>query len=433
MYPNIMTILFCLYEGILGAFYVAKIHRREKSDRYWIVFGILYAALEFGLSFFSDILLVCSIFAVPILLCQSFRYRGTSTSHKLFPPFLFAGFATATKTVMTLLWSTLFRRNLTQILQRGAVEACFLFLSATVMLTALCVYTDKFTKDRLYYKKSDLFAYLLSSVLTDFLLILLVFLDIRYGMERYHILFFLLALGMAGVNLLSLWMFLRAVRITRFTHEREILEALRQSEGDRYEEIRNLYRQTQQTRHDLKEHLAYLKGLASEGKQEELIPFIAAMENKMLRQKYLPQLGNRTVDCILGAKSSENPEIVFSVAGEADTVPILPEWEYAALLGNMLQNAIDAVRELPEEQRQIRVIFEIIGNYQNITCKNPIPVSVLAENPSLKTTKKTEGHGWGIVSMRRIAADAGGMIEFYEEPGFFYAHCALPLPAADKA
>ncbi|MBP0978566.1 MAG: GHKL domain-containing protein [Oscillospiraceae bacterium] len=51
----------------------------------------------------------------------------------------------------------------------------------------------------------------------------------------------------------------------------------------------------------------------------------------------------------------------------------------------------------------------------------------MTDNPSLKTTKTSEGHGLGTVIIREIAEKYDGVCDFYEEDDLFCCNVLLNI------
>ena len=251
---------------------------------------------------------------------------------------------------------------------------------------------------------------------------------LSYSLSAYHVPILLITLGLVAVNILSFVTFFRASKSAKLEYELELRSVMEKSEKTRYIELQRLNDEIRTLRHDMKEHLSYLKKLIENGEYSGTKTYIQSLEEQALSVPGLPQTKNRVVDYVLASKKEEYPDVTFIVCGTADRMPDFSEWEYAGLLGNMIQNAIEAVSDLSDDRKQVELSFGIAGDYQTITCKNPVSASVLRANHDLKTTKRNRsGHGYGVKSMRHTVERHGGILEFYEEENVFCAHCAIPF------
>ena len=79
-------------------------------------------------------------------------------------------------------------------------------------------------------------------------------------------------------------------------------------------------------------------------------------------------------------------------------------------------------------ERRIELYFSAQNDSRIILCKNTVAATVLADNPSLETTKRDKSsHGFGHRIVETIAKSYGGFVDYYEEDGMFCAQILLPM------
>ena len=79
-------------------------------------------------------------------------------------------------------------------------------------------------------------------------------------------------------------------------------------------------------------------------------------------------------------------------------------------------NAIDAVRILPEKQRTISLFSAMEGDLFSVRCENPY-----SEKPETATTSSLKGHGLGLIILQNLAEKYHGHLEIQAEDGNFIA------------
>ena len=114
-----------------------------------------------------------------------------------------------------------------------------------------------------------------------------------------------------------------------------------------------LYRylnETRALRHDFRQHLRVLSGLAQSGKTEELAEYLASLEDVPVLVRYS---ANPTVDALIAyyAALAENQATHIDWALELPEELNMRTTDFCAILGNLVENALQAVEKLPEEQR----------------------------------------------------------------------------------
>lgn len=145
------------------------------------------------------------------------------------------------------------------------------------------------------------------------------------------------------------------------------------------------------------------------------------------------ETGNEALDTILTEKgltcSSEG--IVLTVVAEGAALDFMAPADIYAFFGNALDNAIEAVRAVDEpERRAITVSVQRRGRMVAVSVENCCGVSPRFEADGLPATTKTDtaNHGFGMRSMRAIAARYGGSLHAGVQDGVFYLNVLLAEP-----
>ena len=105
------------------------------------------------------------------------------------------------------------------------------------------------------------------------------------------------------------------------------------------------------------------------------------------------------------------------------------------LLGNLLDNAIEAVRGLDREKREIRVRMMTPNNMFLLEIQNPYEGVRRKVQERYLTTKSDHNlHGLGLDSVKRIVEKNGGFLEISDENQIFQVNVTLmgKVPGADS-
>lgn len=129
---------------------------------------------------------------------------------------------------------------------------------------------------------------------------------------------------------------------------------------------------------------------------------------------------NSIIDAVVNVKkkSAESRGIqLVSDIRNTDGIVISP-MDIAIVLGNALDNAIEACETLGSEaSRFLRLFIILKGNNLMISIKNPVNENVDVNN--LTSTKSGDLHGFGIISMKQIADKYDGEVFFECEDNVF--------------
>lgn len=179
-------------------------------------------------------------------------------------------------------------------------------------------------------------------------------------------------------------------------------------------------------KHDMNSRLLIYKALLLDGKTSTVIDEITHLLGLPLLQNSLIYCENASFNAFLTAKN------VFAANNGIDFhCHVMIDFSYSNVqlmvaVSNLIDNAFE--HELKEPVGSRKVSLSMIQNASsiNIIIENFISKSVLHENPTLKTTKSSSEHGFGIKNVRSIIHELNGIIEFTEENNHFFVQIFLP-------
>lgn len=179
-------------------------------------------------------------------------------------------------------------------------------------------------------------------------------------------------------------------------------------------------------RHDMRHNMTVIRELVDEHNETKLREYLEQYADQLRDMITFVRTDNVCVDAIVNTKLTYAQENGIEVLCRIDSnLPKLREIDYCALLGNLLDNAIEASQK---NISQSEIILEIQNENEqlHITVKNRIDTSILTKNPKLKTSKPLSAeHGFGIKSIREIAERYDGTADFYEDGVYFIANILL--------
>ena len=172
--------------------------------------------------------------------------------------------------------------------------------------------------------------------------------------------------------------------------------------------------------HDLKHQLCVLR--RTQISREDLAS-LDRMEKDISDYESQEKSGNQVLDTILTSArlSSQDEKIEITSLSDGKLLSFLPAMDASALFGNLIDNALEAVRSLPEGRpRLIRLTVEAKKGFVVILCENTYAGERLMEDGLPLTTKAdASGHGFGTRSIRAIAEKYAGSARFWMEEGWF--------------
>ena len=177
-----------------------------------------------------------------------------------------------------------------------------------------------------------------------------------------------------------------------------------------YEKILQENYKVRELRHDMKNTLVILYQLTKQDKKEECLQYISEMI-QVNEKKYVSS-GNIGIDAIINDKIAANKEICFitSVHIKGD---LLDPKDIAILLGNALDNAIEAVKNEQKKEIKITILEE---EDVHILISNPCHQKLNIKKGLFISKKKDPFyHGIGRTSMQNIIHKYHGTMSYQHE------------------
>ena len=193
----------------------------------------------------------------------------------------------------------------------------------------------------------------------------------------------------------------------------EFAKKLLHSQSDQYQQLLDHNKSVLKLRHD---HKNFLLGLISEIKNNNIDGALASLTNQceLLKLPYNGSSPNGIIGTIVNSKStlaqSKGIEIDFSHS-ELQKIQV-SEIDMAIILGNALDNAIEALQKIPEPKiKTVSLLIRVHNNQIVIVVKNQVLENIDTEN--LQTTKKNSAqHGFGILSIKNLVNKYNGEVSF---------------------
>lgn len=194
------------------------------------------------------------------------------------------------------------------------------------------------------------------------------------------------------------------------------------------DEVQNIYKTMRGWRHDYHNHIQTLLALC--GDEARTRAYLLELNDDLTQVDTVLKTGNVMVDAILNSKLSLIQSKQISVNAKA-AVPAdlrLSEVDLCAIIGNLLDNAMEACLRQPEgEERFIRVFIGVLKNQLYISVSNSVGGEVKKSGRTYLTSKDKLSHGFGLMRIDRLAEKYEGYVNRQNEEGVFATEVMLPL------
>ncbi len=196
------------------------------------------------------------------------------------------------------------------------------------------------------------------------------------------------------------------------------------------EEVENMYRQTRGWRHDYRNHIQTMKAYLSMGRYEELAEYLDQLDMDLSQVDTVVKTGNVMVDAVLNSKISvaRAKQIAVDAKARVPQRMSVAEVDLCVILGNLLDNAIEACMGIEEEsQRFIRIYIDVLQGQLYLYVLNATAGILKRRGNSYLSTKDSREHGYGLMRMDRVVEKYHGYLDRQDEEGVFATEVLLPL------
>lgn len=166
-------------------------------------------------------------------------------------------------------------------------------------------------------------------------------------------------------------------------------------------------------RHDMKNHILALQILVQRKEVEETNKYLDSMKNFMTNPEEYVKTGNDVVDSLLNYKIQKANE-VLNVVETKISIPEqlrLRSFDLNVLLGNLLDNAIDA--SMQTEDKKLKITIKLDKGILFLNICNSCQMIADEKKNFWETTKEDKAnHGIGLKNVRRIVEKYHGDITF---------------------
>ena len=182
-----------------------------------------------------------------------------------------------------------------------------------------------------------------------------------------------------------------------------------------YTTLNNAYAINAKLFHDFHNHIGVLRQLLLHRNTKEALQYLDELQTPMQAITDTVWTGDNTVDYLINSKAEAAREsgVKYQVQAEFPRHTNLRSADLCAILGNLLDNALDAARRVQaSDQPYIKLTIRRINQMLVIKVENRFAVAPTEENGTLKTIKEENGlHGWGLKSAQTTAEKYDGMVQ----------------------
>lgn len=197
----------------------------------------------------------------------------------------------------------------------------------------------------------------------------------------------------------------------------------------RLEEAENFYGSVRKVRHEMKNHMANIKGLVAGEKYGEVENYIGKLDETIQELDYKFSTGNAVTDVIVNDKYQKAVKsgIDFRAAFDYRESDTISAFDMGIVLNNLLDNAIEACERLERKERRIRLSMKRKNHFMLIEVENSFDgVLKWKDEDVLPVTVKQSSlpellmeHGIGLKNVKDVADRYLGYMDIKAEGNTF--------------
>lgn len=195
-----------------------------------------------------------------------------------------------------------------------------------------------------------------------------------------------------------------------------------------YQKAEDDFKNSRKISHDIKRHLAVLKGMLNENNSRDAIRYIDGVESHLEGGKIKFHFRNKVLNLVLNQKyqicTLKNIKLELYVQDlELD---FLDDYDITIIMSNLIDNAIDESMNI-EKKPFIEVRMFELHNILNILIKNK---SVEKTNNIWKVgcSSKVNHEGLGLLNVSETVSRYHGNMKIISEDCFFSVYISIPYP-----
>lgn len=234
----------------------------------------------------------------------------------------------------------------------------------------------------------------------------------------------LIGMGLLYLNVLVLFYSERIRQLAAAAQEQALEAHHYEMQKEYYEQLHLEQEDTRAMMHDIQKYLLAMKNLVENNNTEEANRVQSAAQEVFDGLDTVVDLDNRTVSVVLNEYIQQAKNLGIMVNLDAHIPPVLSiaTADLYILLGNTLDNAIEACSSLPTEERRIDLQMRQHHDVLFYRITNPVA-------PGYRDRSNDKNHGYGLKNVRHCVEKYSGDMEIERANGKFTVSLRLTCPA----
>lgn len=201
----------------------------------------------------------------------------------------------------------------------------------------------------------------------------------------------------------------RSVKAAEYREKLAATNQLLALQKEQYANMADFAQHTQELRHSFRHQAAAMSELLQQGELEQLKLYLAEYTRELPIAEI--STGNTIADVVFGhylalAKQA-NIDLHYQISFPVQCR--ITDLDFTVIIGNCMENAIEASEKLPEDRRELRICSRLSGSFLLLTFENRFDGSLVEKDGRLYSSKRSgEAEGIGLATVRRVVEQYDG-------------------------
>lgn len=380
-----------------NGFFTKRSHPRWAMVGSYIVFGVILTAL----AFLPNVSFLRLVFCATGLGMIVYFFSRSSVLQAVYASISYSGLYVLNEMLVFGLFS-LFHIDVQQIMSDARTRTMAIII--THMLLWLCVLIVlAITKRRRTAITLSFLLTLTPGYIAGIVLGLSFCMHVLSGDEVMPVPILVSAIGLLYVNIVIVLYTERAKSASDQKLQAELAEHHYAMQEQYYTQLRSEQEETRAMFHDINKYMQAMRTLAAEGNVAEVNQMMAETQELFDSLTAVVDVGNSVVSVILNEyrEITEDADISFTFDVSVPQNLGISAVDLYVLLGNTLDNAVEACASVPAEERYIRIQMRTYHNILFYQIENPF-----AEGYHQRSRGKN--HGYGLQNVRKCVEKHDG-------------------------
>ena len=391
-----------------NGFFTKRSHPRWAMVGSYIVFGVILTAL----AFLPNVSFLRLVFCATGLGMIVYFFSRSSVLQAVYASISYSGLYVLNEMLVFGLFS-LFHIDVQQIMSDARTRTMAIII--THMLLWLCVLIVlAITKRRRTAITLSFLLTLTPGYIAGIVLGLSFCMHVLSGDEVMPVPILVSAIGLLYVNIVIVLYAERAKSASDQKLQAELAEHHYAMQEQYYTQLRSEQEETRAMFHDINKYMQAMRTLAAEGNVAEVNQMMAETQELFDSLTAVVDVGNSVVSVILNEyrEITEDADISFTFDVSVPQNLGISAVDLYVLMGNTLDNAVEACASVPAEERYIRIQMRTYHNILFYQIENPF-----AEGYPQRSRGKN--HGYGLQNVRKCVEKHTGHMSISQDENKF--------------